>query len=96
MLDFDDRDEGYIRAYTEADDVDAAIIFNLSNIDFLVNSDHPGDNSLREFNAFDDSAFRRLEVEYPGSGAITHLKFVPEVAPGGSKNWAGNPESVWW
>ena len=98
FLDFDDRDrgEGYIRAYTEADDADAAITFNLSDISFLVNPEYQGDNSVREFDAFGDSTFRRLEVEYPGSGAITHLNFVPEVAPGGSQNWAEDPESAWW
>ncbi|MGD1905755.1 MAG: hypothetical protein ACFB0C_07150 [Leptolyngbyaceae cyanobacterium] len=97
FLDFDDDDrgEGYIRAYTGADDTDAAVMFNLSDLSYLVNLDFDGDNSLREFDGFGDDTFSRLEVEYPGSGAVTHLEFTQEVAPGGS-DWSGDPETRFW
>jgi hypothetical protein len=102
FLDFDDKDrgEGYLRVYTGKDDTEAAITFNLSDTSYLVNPDYEGDNSLRIFQGFGDSLFHRIEVEYPGSGAVTQLEFqvAPEttVAPGGSANWLEDPESRYW
>ncbi|MEM1309945.1 MAG: hypothetical protein AAGF98_10755 [Cyanobacteria bacterium P01_H01_bin.153] len=95
FLDFDDRDrgEGYIKLFTDADD-ENPVIFNLSDIPIL-NAQFQGDNSMRIIQG-GEIAFKRMEVEYPGSGAITHLCYVPEVAPGGSKNWADSPESCRW
>ncbi|NJN21028.1 MAG: hypothetical protein HC812_07355 [Leptolyngbya sp. RL_3_1] len=97
FLDFDDRDrgEGYIYAYTGADDTEAAVTFNLSDLSYLVNMDFTGDNSLREFDGFGEATYSRLEVKYPGSGAITHLQYTQEVAPGGS-DWSGDPETRFW
>jgi hypothetical protein len=97
FLDFDDKDrgEGYIYAYTGTDDTEAAVTFNLSDLSYLVDMDFQGDNSLREFDGFGDATYSRLEVQYPGSGAITHLQYTQEVAPGGS-DWSGDPETRFW
>ncbi|MDA0673159.1 MAG: hypothetical protein O3C67_05565 [Cyanobacteria bacterium] len=96
ILDFDDRDrgEGFIRAYTSADDLTAALTFNLSDI-APMNRDFPGNNSLRKLDAFGGGLFQKLVVEYPGSGAITHLEFQP-VAPGGSYTWLEEKDSHRW
>ena len=93
FLDFDDRDrgEGFIRFYTGIDDTEAAMTFNLSSVEALVNPGFTGDNSLRIFASL-DMAIQRLEVEYPGSGAITHLEYS-QIAPGGSRNWGDSKDS---
>ena len=97
FLDFDDRDrgEGYIRAYTNADDTEAAITFRMSQDGTLLNPEHPGNNSMWEFD-FGDLEYSRLEVEYPGSGALSYLEYTHQVAPNGSAYWLEDPESMWW
>ncbi|NET37932.1 MAG: hypothetical protein F6K19_39040 [Cyanothece sp. SIO1E1] len=60
-----------------------------------------GDNGLLQ-HLFDDlSGISRLEVTLPGSGAIASIGFTssqtcfkPEVAPGGSKDWADACEAA--
>ncbi|MEM6436699.1 MAG: hypothetical protein AAF773_23030 [Cyanobacteria bacterium P01_D01_bin.115] len=61
FLDFDDRDrgEGFIRFYAGADDTEAAMTFNLSSVEALVNPGFTGDNSLRIFASL-DMAIQRL------------------------------------
>ncbi|MEM9116741.1 MAG: hypothetical protein AAF827_16640 [Cyanobacteria bacterium P01_D01_bin.6] len=95
FLDFDDQDrgEGFIRFYEEEDDNNAAFTFKLSEVTAI--NGLQGDNSIRVFQEMGE-AFTKLEVEYPGSGAITHLCFDAEVAPGGSENWGDVPEACGW
>lgn len=96
MLDFDDQDrgEGFVRAYTNAEDTTAALALKLSDI-VPTNEKFLGDNSLRKLDGFGSAMFQKLVVEYPGSGAITHLEFQ-EVAPGGSRNWLEQEDSHRW
>jgi hypothetical protein len=96
MLDFDDQDrgEGFVRAYTNAEDTTAALTLKLSEI-APTNEKFLGDNSLRKLDGFGSAMFQKLVVEYPGSGAITHLEFQ-EVAPGGSRNWLEEKDSHRW
>lgn len=97
FLDFDDRDrgEGYIRAYLNADDTDAAITFNMSQDGTLLNPNYVSNNSIREFD-FSNVEYSRLEIEYPGSGAVSYLEYTHRVAPNGSANWLDDPESMNW
>ena len=96
MLDFDDQDrgEGFVRAYTNLEDTTAALTLKLSDI-APTNEKFLGDNSLRKLDGFGNAMFQKLVVEYPGSGAITHLEFQ-EVAPGGSRNWLEQEDSHRW
>ncbi|MGF1459844.1 MAG: hypothetical protein ACFBSG_12560 [Leptolyngbyaceae cyanobacterium] len=94
FLDFDERTKGYLRFFAGADDTEAALKFDLSDVSALVNPDIDGDNSMRIFQGLNMS-FQKIEVEYPGSGAITHLEFT-KVAPGGSEYWSATPEAYLW
>jgi hypothetical protein len=98
FLDFDERGKGEFRFYRDEDDTEAALKLNIKDVQ-AINPAFTGDNSVRLFeNVFEgvEVGFERLEIEYPGSGAITHLCFSPEVAPGGSQNWADEAESCRW
>lgn len=98
FLDFDERGKGEFRFYTEADDKNAALKLSIKDVE-AINPAFSGDNSVRLFeNVFEgvEVAFKRLEIQYPGSGAITHLCFSPEIAPGGSHNWADSADSCRW
>ncbi|NEQ43285.1 MAG: hypothetical protein F6K00_06885 [Leptolyngbya sp. SIOISBB] len=98
FLDFDEHAKGEFRFYSKADDTTAALNLSIKDVQ-AINPAFSGDNSLRLFENVQEGmevAFERLEVEFPGSGAITHLCFSPEIAPGGSHNWADEADSCRW
>ena len=98
FLDFDEHAKGEFRFYSDAEDTTAALKLNIKDVQ-AINPAFSGDNSVRLFENIKEGmevTFERLEVEFPGSGAITHLCFSPEVAPGGSHNWADEADSCRW
>ena len=102
FLDFDESGRKANRATfrfdIKEDRNDTPLQFKIKDVE-AVDPNFTGDNSLRLFeNVVDQEPvpFNRLRIKIPGSGAITHLCFSPEVAPGGSHNWADEADSCYW
>ena len=92
ILDFDDRDrgEGFIRAFT--DDTNF-IELTMSSDGTLLNPPFQGNNSLREY-SFGPTLVTKLEVDFPGSGAVAYLDFIDSDSGGNDDVEVPEPAST--